>query len=252
MTPPLASSLALPAVMRTASRISSRFSSSSMMMSAPAASAWRSSSRLSTSISTGLPGAMRCAAATAAATPPLAAMWFSLIRKASYRPMRWLSQPPQVTAYFCARRRPGRVLRVSSRRTWVPSTRSARKRARVATPDSICRKFSALRSPLSSERAGPSRWNSGWLAVARSPSATCQCTATRGSSWRNTASTHAVPAITQSSRVMMVALARRSAGISCAVISPLPMSSNSARRTLASISAVRSARRRFGMVGSTS
>ena len=182
LIPPLASSLALPAFRRTASRMSSRLSSSSMMMSAPAARASRNSSRLSTSISTGLPGAILWAAVIAWAIPPQAAMWFSLIRNASYSPIRWLWQPPQVTAYFCAKRRPGNVLRVSSSLTWVLATKSAKNCARVATPDSNCRKFNALRSPLSSERAGPSRWNNAWLGLTRSPSATCQCTATRGSS----------------------------------------------------------------------
>ncbi|MNJ60642.1 hypothetical protein D3C77_563900 [compost metagenome] len=137
--------------------MSSRLSSSSMTISAPASRASFSSSRLSTSTSTGLPGAMRRAALTAWAIPPLAAMWFSLIRKASNSPMRWLWQPPQVTAYFCARRRPGRVLRVSSSLTWVSATLSAKNCAWVATPESSCRKFSALRSPVSNERAGPSR-----------------------------------------------------------------------------------------------
>lgn len=36
---------------------------------------------------------------------------------ASYKPIRWLKQPPQVTAYFCAVRKPGMVLRVSNNLT---------------------------------------------------------------------------------------------------------------------------------------
>ncbi|MNC34299.1 hypothetical protein D3C75_827270 [compost metagenome] len=86
--------------------------------------------------------------------------------------------------------------------------------------------------------------------MARSPSATFQITCTRGSSWRNTSSTQAVPQMVAASRVMIFARARRSAGISWAVMSPLPMSSASAARTLAVISAPRSARRRLGMTGS--
>ena len=44
---------------------------------------------------------------------PAAAMWFSLIRKASKRPIRWLVPPPAATAAFSSLRRPGVVLRVS-------------------------------------------------------------------------------------------------------------------------------------------
>ena len=44
---------------------------------------------------------------------PAAAMWLSLIRKASKRPMRWLVPPPAATAAFSSLRRPGVVLRVS-------------------------------------------------------------------------------------------------------------------------------------------
>ena len=45
------------------------------------------------------------------------------IKKASNKPMRWLWQPPQVTAYFCASRSPGTVFLVSSNLTLVWATR---------------------------------------------------------------------------------------------------------------------------------
>ena len=47
------------------------------------------------------------AAATASARPPARATWFSLIRIASKRPMRWLTPPPAATACFSSARRPG-------------------------------------------------------------------------------------------------------------------------------------------------
>ena len=54
------------------------------------------------------------APATASRIDPAARMWFSFSITASNSPMRWLTPPPTRTAYFCAWRRPGRVLRVSS------------------------------------------------------------------------------------------------------------------------------------------
>ena len=65
------------------------------------------------------------AAATAAVMLPAAMMWFSLIRIASHRASRWLPPPPTRTANFWARRRPGRVFRVSTTWARVPATRSA-------------------------------------------------------------------------------------------------------------------------------
>ena len=62
--------------------------------------------------------------AMAAVTEPATRMWFSFSITASNRPMRWLLPPPQRTAYFCARRRPGIVLRVSRIFARVPRTAS--------------------------------------------------------------------------------------------------------------------------------
>ncbi|KAG0754757.1 hypothetical protein G6F22_020850 [Rhizopus arrhizus] len=111
-----------PAVMRTASRRRSGLKSSSRMRSHPASRAWRSCARSSTSTTSGSAGHCRRAPATAAASEPAARMWFSFSITVSYRPKRWLSPPPQRTAYFCARRRPGRVLRASRMRVPVPAT----------------------------------------------------------------------------------------------------------------------------------
>ena len=55
----------------------------------------------------------RARAATAAAIPPAAAMWFSLIRIASYSPARWLLAPPGRHRRLLQRAQPrGRLARV--------------------------------------------------------------------------------------------------------------------------------------------
>ncbi len=112
--------VALCAALRsaTAVRMSACVNSSSMMTSGFMPSASRNSSSDSTSTSTGMPGADARAWRMAALIEPAAMMWFSLTSTMSCRPMRWLRPPPQRTAYFCARRRPGSVLRVS--RIWQP------------------------------------------------------------------------------------------------------------------------------------
>ena len=92
---------------------------------------------------------LRCGLAgtkIACATPPAAAMWFSLIRIASYSPARWLLAPPAATAAFSRARSPGVVLRVSSTVAAVPCTARAASAAIVATPDRCARKFRAVRS----------------------------------------------------------------------------------------------------------
>ena len=80
--------------------------------------------RTSTSSVPASSGAAARARATACAMPPAAAMWFSLIRIASYRPARWLLAPPAATAAFSSARSPGVVLRVSSTFAPVPSHRA--------------------------------------------------------------------------------------------------------------------------------
>ena len=67
----------------------------------------------SSSIFTRWPTSAR-ARSTAGAMPPAMATWLSLISMASSRPKRWLMPPPTRTAYFCAARSPGIVLRVQT------------------------------------------------------------------------------------------------------------------------------------------
>ena len=62
--------------------------------------------------------------------------------------------PPARTAYFSSARSVGVVLRVS-RTVMRPPAASTNRRARVAMPESRCRKLSAVRSPISSARAEP-------------------------------------------------------------------------------------------------
>ena len=65
---------------------------------------------------------VRAAGPIAAAIEPATRTWFSLSITESNRPMRWLAPPPVRTAYFCARRRPGRVLRGARMRAFGPRT----------------------------------------------------------------------------------------------------------------------------------
>src|SRR6266478_1936715 len=208
-----------------------------MTMSGAAASASSSSATDSTSTSIGLPVPARLAAVTAASSEPAAAMWFSLMSTMSYRPIRWLCAPPQRTAYFCAVRSPGTVLRVSRIVHPVPATASTKRRATVAVADSSCRKFSAVRSPVSTARAGPAISKTTWLAARRSPSSACQVSRTRASRRRKVSSAHVRPHRIASSRVMTLPRTLCPAGTSAAVTSPLPMSSRSAASTCCARSA---------------
>ncbi len=103
-------------------------------------------------------------------------MWFSLIRMPCHSARRWLPPPPTRTAYFCAWRRPGKVLRVSSTaqpRGFGDAPAIARTNARVmlAVPDSSCRKFSAGRSAVSNARASPASSQTTESACMSAPSA---------------------------------------------------------------------------------
>ena len=125
---------------------------SSSTRSAPASTASPTSSTESPSTSTGTSGNAARTARNASATPPAATTWLSLTIAASDSDMRWLTPPPQRTAYFSSARRPGVVLRVSRTAAPVPSTASAQRRVSVAMPDSRHSRFSAVRSPVSSPR----------------------------------------------------------------------------------------------------
>ena len=89
--------------------------------------------------------------------PPARAMWFSLIRIASSRPIRWFCPPPARTAAFSSERSSGVVLRVSRITARPPSEREAstKRAVSVATPERWPSRLRATRSPASSARAGP-------------------------------------------------------------------------------------------------
>src|SRR5687767_9226589 len=165
--------------------------------------------------------------------------------------MRWLRPPPQRTAYFCARRRPGIVLRVSRIVARVPATARTYAAVVVAVEESVCRKLSALRSPETSARALPSSVQSVAPASTASPSPTRQpIVAVPSSAWKH-ASNHAVPAIVAASFATIAPCARRSAGSSVAVASPLPMSSASARATSLATTAGSGGSTRFTLAASS-
>ena len=184
---------------RTASRRDAASKSSIRIRSQPSASASSSCARVSTSTISGSAGCAARAARIAAVSEPAARTWFSFSITASYRPMRWFCPPPQRTAYFCARRRPGRVLRVSRMVQPVPRTASTYAAVVVAVPDSVCRKFSAVRSAVTRARVRPDKVASTVPAGTRSPSCTRQSMRTSGSSARWQASNHGRPATTASS-----------------------------------------------------
>ena len=168
----------------------------------------------------------RCSTAV---TPPAAAMWFSLISTASYRPIRWLVPPPTRTAYFCASRRPGRVLRVSTMCVPVPATACTCSAVRLATALSSCKKLRAVRSAVSRARAGPSSSSTTWSAAQVAPSCTRHCQVAVGAIWRKVASTQGAPQTTAASRARIWARVWRAGSISAAVRSPGPTSSARAR-----------------------
>ena len=114
----------------------------------------------------------------------------------------------------------------------VPSTASAQARVSVAMPDSRQSRFRAVRSPVSSARAGPSIVQRVWSGTTRAPSGTFQRTLTRASTAWNTALNQGAPHSTACSRLMTVASARLPAGIRAAVTSPSPRSSCRARSTV--------------------
>ena len=106
----------------------------------------------------------------AAVTEPAASTWLSLIRTESPRPIRWLLPPPHRTACFSSSRRPGSVLRESRTTAPVPATAATQRAVTVAMPDRWQRKFSAVRSAVSSPRTGPRRTIAGRPAASPLPS----------------------------------------------------------------------------------
>ena len=63
--------------------------------------------------------------------------------------------PPILTAYFCAARRPGIVLRVSNIIVWVSFIKSTKWAVRVAVADKVCKKLRAVRSAVNMLLAEP-------------------------------------------------------------------------------------------------
>src|SRR5438067_5554353 len=115
----------------------------------------------------------------------------------------------------------------------VPATASTKRRVTVAVAESSCRKLSAVRSPVSTARAGPAISQIASPAAMRSPSLARQARRTCGSRRRKVSSAHGRPQSTASSRAMTAPRTRCAAGTRAAVTSPLPMSSRSAASTWA-------------------
>ena len=123
-------------------------------------------------------------------------MWFSLISTASYRPMRWLAPPPTRTAYFCASRRPGSVLRVST----ICARGAAHGldigggpgRHRTEQLQEIERRALGREQA----RAAPAISSTTWSGAQRAPSSHMPVMRASGSICRSTASTQGAPHIT--------------------------------------------------------
>ena len=182
LSPPEASSLTRPpvsAASATQLRSSARFMLSSRISSAPASIASRHCATVSTSISTGRSPAAARTSSKASVTEPAAAMWLSLINAASDSDIRWLTPPPQRTAYFSSARSPGSVLRVSRIAAPEPRMVSVQIRVRVATPDRWVSRFSAVRSAVSRSRTGPAALSSTSPGRTMAPSAAHSSTVTR-------------------------------------------------------------------------
>ena len=167
-------------VIRTASAISRRSTCCRAgSASQPASSSARSWSRSVTSTSTGRSGCGRAHRLVAPArTPPAATTWLSLTIAMSARLNRWLTPPPQRTAYFCSARYAGSVLRVSSTRARVPSSASTQAAVAVATPERWQAKLRAVRSAVSRPRTGPSTLHHDVAGCTRVPSGTRPVTST--------------------------------------------------------------------------
>src|SRR5580700_4102860 len=200
---------------------------SSMMTSGLWGSAARNSSRFVTSISIHATRPLAaCAAVSAAETPPASRIWFSLIRTASPRSLRWFLPPPTRTAYFSRARSPGVVFRVSRISALVPSTARTNRRVSVATPLSCCKRFKATRSPVNSARADALTRAGTLPAVSSSPSWEMISTVVVMSRRRKTSANNSIPARTSGDLAITSPRPRCNAEtVVSVVISPAPISS---------------------------
>ena len=102
--------------------------------------------------------------------------------------------PPQLTAYFCARRKPGIVLRVSKMFTLLPDSNSISSAVLVAVPEKVWIKFRAVRSPARIAQIGPLISHIKSLDPTFSPSSTDQLIWSSLQSKLNTFSNHSFSA----------------------------------------------------------
>lgn len=228
---------ARPPTSATASAVWIGVKLSSRIRSAPASSTSRTCWRVSTSTSIGTSGNSSRTRLKASATPPAAMTWLSLTSAASDSDIRWLTPPPQRTAYFSMARRPGVVLRVSRTLAPVPSSTSAQARVAVAMPESRHSRLSAPRSPVSRSRVRVVTVSSFWPGATRSPSSTCRSTANSSvQTMDRTASAMRRPATTPASRAVKSPVATASSATVATVVTSTPPSRSSAMATCATSS----------------
>ena len=114
----------------------------------------------------------------------------------------------------------------------LPAAATARA-VRLATPESLCRKLSAVRSAPSSPRALPSTFSSSWPTRTASPSSALHTRLAPGSHWRKASCAQARPASTPSCLAINCAPARADSGTTASEVASAPApSSASARRTV--------------------
>ena len=234
--PPLASSGTCPAVRRTATVITSSVMLSSRIRSGGRGRASSSSSCASvvTSTSTGRPGNRPRIASSAGITPPAAMTWLSLTIAMSWRLVRWLTPPPQRTAYFCSARRPGNVLRVSSTRVGEPSRASTQRAVAVATPERWQARLRAVRSATSRRWVRPATRITTSPFSTRVPSGSRSVTVASAPIMKKVTAATPRPATTPGSRAAKTASPRASSEIVAelvgSILEPSGRSSSTARR----------------------
>ena len=249
--PPLASVGTRPATSDTASRRVGGSILSSSSRVAPASSAGSIWSMRSTSQMISATPAST-ARRTASPTDPATRTWLSLIIAASHSPMRWFDPPPIRTAYFSRWRRPGMVLRVSSRVQAGLSIAATYSATMVAMPERCWTVFKALRSAVSMARALPVRRMRSVPGAIAVPSSTRIAISISGSSARKKAAATGRPATRIASRLSMTPEKRASSGITLSLVTSRPPPGRPSPRSSPSVSRTKRSRSKPGRVQAVS
>ena len=150
---------------------------------------------------------------------------------ASPSDIRWLTPPPQRTAYFCSARSPGTVLRVSRSRPGARDGVHPRAVA-VATPESWHSRLSAVRSAVSRVASGARTASATSPGRSRSPSARASRTSRSSPQTRSSTRTATpTPANVPAGLVRNSPTATEPAGTHADVVRSAPSRRSSSRAT---------------------